>query len=149
MHWKYEADKNLVARTAFTWTILRPGGLTEGPGTGKASIGRTHMIPTIPASLMHTRCSCCRLIWFHRGTTSRMHLLPLSTDRMQLDWLLTSSEARRPFRRASMPSSRRALRIGWGEELLLRKAAVNQTRSVFQCIMIVECRELLGTAIGQ
>ncbi|ETW79982.1 hypothetical protein HETIRDRAFT_435197 [Heterobasidion irregulare TC 32-1] len=48
MHWKYEADKNLVARTAFTWTILRPGGLTEGPGTGKASIGRTHMIPTIP-----------------------------------------------------------------------------------------------------
>ncbi|EIN05178.1 NAD(P)-binding protein [Punctularia strigosozonata HHB-11173 SS5] len=47
MHWKYEADKNLVARTAFGWTILRPGGLTDVPGTGKASIGRTHLSPTI------------------------------------------------------------------------------------------------------
>jgi hypothetical protein len=47
MHWKYEADKNLVARTAFQWTILRPGGLTDGPGAGTASIGRTHLSPTI------------------------------------------------------------------------------------------------------
>jgi len=43
MHWKYEADKNLVKRDAFKWTILRPGGLTDSPGTGKASIGRTHL----------------------------------------------------------------------------------------------------------
>ncbi|KAG2005548.1 hypothetical protein CC2G_001944 [Coprinopsis cinerea AmutBmut pab1-1] len=43
MHWKYEADKNLVQRTAFKWTILRPGGLTDNPGTGTASIGRTHL----------------------------------------------------------------------------------------------------------
>ncbi|KAJ7868563.1 NADH(P)-binding-domain-containing protein [Mycena olivaceomarginata] len=47
MKWKYEADKNLVKRDAFKWTILRPGGLTNEPGTGKASIGRTHMTPTI------------------------------------------------------------------------------------------------------
>ncbi|KAJ7674257.1 NADH(P)-binding-domain-containing protein [Mycena rosella] len=47
MKWKYEADKNLAQRDAFQWTILRPGGLTNEPGTGKASIGRTHLAPTI------------------------------------------------------------------------------------------------------
>ncbi|TRM68595.1 NADH(P)-binding-domain-containing protein [Schizophyllum amplum] len=47
MLWKYEADKNLAQRTAFRWTILRPGGLTNEPGTGKASIGRTHLTPVI------------------------------------------------------------------------------------------------------
>lgn len=47
MHWKYEADKNLVQRTAFRWTILRPGGLRNDPGTGTASIGRTHICKTI------------------------------------------------------------------------------------------------------
>jgi hypothetical protein len=44
---KYEADKNLVKRDAFKWTILRPGVLNNEPGTGKASIGRTHLTPTI------------------------------------------------------------------------------------------------------
>ncbi|PPQ82290.1 hypothetical protein CVT25_008440 [Psilocybe cyanescens] len=43
IHWKYEADKNLSKRTAFKWSILRPGGLTNDPGTGTASIGRTHL----------------------------------------------------------------------------------------------------------
>jgi len=43
MHWKYEADKNLVARTAFKWTIVRPGRLTDEAPAGKASIGKTHM----------------------------------------------------------------------------------------------------------
>lgn len=47
MHWKYEADKDLVQRTAFKWAILRPTGLTDGPGTGKATIGRTHLMPII------------------------------------------------------------------------------------------------------
>jgi hypothetical protein len=47
MHWKYEADKNLAKRDAFKWTILRPGGLTNTPGTGKATIGRTHLGTTI------------------------------------------------------------------------------------------------------
>lgn len=50
MKWKYEADKNLAQRTAFKWTILRPGGLTNEPGTGKASIGRTHLTTTISVS---------------------------------------------------------------------------------------------------
>ncbi|KAH7913343.1 NADH(P)-binding-domain-containing protein [Hygrophoropsis aurantiaca] len=47
MHWKYEADKDLVQRTAFKWFILRPGGLTNNPGTGKADIGVTHIGQTI------------------------------------------------------------------------------------------------------
>ena len=47
MHWKYEADKNLVKRTAFKWTILRPGGLNNNPGIGKGAIGRTHITQTI------------------------------------------------------------------------------------------------------
>ncbi len=50
MHWKYEADKNIVKRTEFKWTILRPGGLTLEVGTGKASIGRTHITTTISVS---------------------------------------------------------------------------------------------------
>jgi hypothetical protein len=47
MNYKYEADKNLVQRTAFKWTILRPGSLSDENGTGKASIGRTHLTPPI------------------------------------------------------------------------------------------------------
>ncbi|KAF9497373.1 NAD(P)-binding protein [Pleurotus eryngii] len=47
MKWKYEADKNLVKRDEFKWTILRPGGLTDNPGKGTASIGRTHLSPSI------------------------------------------------------------------------------------------------------
>lgn len=50
MHWKYEADKNLSKRTAFKWSILRPGGLTNNPGTGKASIGITHITESISVS---------------------------------------------------------------------------------------------------
>ncbi|KAF8970624.1 hypothetical protein BDZ97DRAFT_1790173 [Flammula alnicola] len=30
-------------RNAFKWIILRPGGLTNNPGAGTASIGRTHL----------------------------------------------------------------------------------------------------------
>ena len=48
--WKYEADKDLVKRTAFRWTILRPGYYTESPGQGVASVGRTHLSPAIPVS---------------------------------------------------------------------------------------------------
>jgi len=48
MHWKYEADKNLVKRTTFKWTILRPGGLNREPSSGKVSLGITHITTTIP-----------------------------------------------------------------------------------------------------
>ncbi|KAI0263225.1 hypothetical protein BC834DRAFT_827793, partial [Gloeopeniophorella convolvens] len=41
-HWKYEADKDLVQCTAYPWTILRPSGLADDPGTGRLDIGRTH-----------------------------------------------------------------------------------------------------------
>ncbi|KAJ2919595.1 hypothetical protein MD484_g806, partial [Candolleomyces efflorescens] len=49
MHYKYEADKNLIKRsqsdsdTSFKWTILRPGTLTDVPGTGKAHVGKAHL----------------------------------------------------------------------------------------------------------
>ncbi|VDB92247.1 unnamed protein product [Peniophora sp. CBMAI 1063] len=44
---KYMADKNLAQRTAFKWTTVRPGWYTDEPGTGKATIGRTHLGPSI------------------------------------------------------------------------------------------------------
>ncbi|KAL5496109.1 hypothetical protein ACEPAH_3026 [Sanghuangporus vaninii] len=47
MQAKYDADKNLVQRTAFKWTILRPGGLSNEPGTGKASVGKARLKNTI------------------------------------------------------------------------------------------------------
>ncbi|KII90103.1 hypothetical protein PLICRDRAFT_40303 [Plicaturopsis crispa FD-325 SS-3] len=40
---KYDADKDLVQRTAFKWTILRPGYLSNDPGAGKGDIGKTHI----------------------------------------------------------------------------------------------------------
>ena len=45
--WKYAADQVLIKRDAFEWTILRPGLLNDKPGTGKATIGRTHLLPEI------------------------------------------------------------------------------------------------------
>ncbi|KAJ7206301.1 hypothetical protein GGX14DRAFT_643302 [Mycena pura] len=62
MKWKYEAvrDKNLAARTAFRWKILRPGGLTSEPGTGTgtAAVGRTHMAPQISRDDVATALAC-------------------------------------------------------------------------------------------
>ena len=46
-HWKYQADKDLVGRTTFPWTIIRPTGLINEPGTGCADIGRTHVTAMI------------------------------------------------------------------------------------------------------
>lgn len=40
----------MAKRTLFKWTILRPGGLRDEPGTGKACVGRTHLTPGIPVS---------------------------------------------------------------------------------------------------
>ncbi|TRM67453.1 NADH(P)-binding-domain-containing protein [Schizophyllum amplum] len=48
MSCKYRADKDLVQRTAFKWTILRPNFYTDEPGTGKALVGRTHLDAYIP-----------------------------------------------------------------------------------------------------
>lgn len=43
MQAKYEADADLVRRTAFQWTIFRPGGLSNEPGTGTGAIGKAHL----------------------------------------------------------------------------------------------------------
>ena len=64
MKWKYEADKNLVKRTAFKWIILRPGGLTETPGVGTASIGRTHLGKTISVSSSFSHVDYIRMDFF-------------------------------------------------------------------------------------
>jgi len=47
MHWKYEADKNLWGRATFSWTIVRPGALTDGKGAVRADIGKTHVVNSI------------------------------------------------------------------------------------------------------
>ncbi len=75
MHWKYEADKNLAERTAFKWTMLRPGGLNNQPGTGNGSIGRTHLKPTISVSANPTLT--VDGLWFDifRGMMSRRSFL--------------------------------------------------------------------------
>ena len=39
MQAKYDADTNLAKRNAFSWTILRPGSLSDEPGTRKATVG--------------------------------------------------------------------------------------------------------------
>ncbi|KZV79817.1 NAD(P)-binding protein [Exidia glandulosa HHB12029] len=41
--YKFLADADLVKRSSFEWTILRPGGLTDAAGTGKVALGRTHI----------------------------------------------------------------------------------------------------------
>ena len=61
MKWKYEADKNLTKRDTFKWTILRPGGFSDEPGTSKVTMGRTHLMPMIPVSVQD---KLLRLIWY-------------------------------------------------------------------------------------
>lgn len=45
MDCKYEADKDLVTRTAFKWTIVRPGELKDDPAIGKVHLGKAHIGP--------------------------------------------------------------------------------------------------------
>ncbi|KAM0788415.1 hypothetical protein ACM66B_001552 [Microbotryomycetes sp. NB124-2] len=40
---KLAADRDLHRRKNFFWTILRPGHLKDDAGTGKVSLGKTHM----------------------------------------------------------------------------------------------------------
>lgn len=48
--WKFAADRDLVGRTAFKWTILRPSSLTDEPGTGLVDIGKLHLSPSVSVS---------------------------------------------------------------------------------------------------
>jgi len=65
--WKYAADLELSKRTAFKWFILRPGGLLDEPGAGKADIGITHISQQIAVS-NHVSCNF---------TTSLLHRKPV------------------------------------------------------------------------
>ncbi|MCW1820504.1 NAD-dependent dehydratase [Mycolicibacterium conceptionense] len=48
MHAKSKADADVRARTALRTTIVRPGGLTDEPGTGKVTIAESTGRGTIP-----------------------------------------------------------------------------------------------------
>lgn len=48
MHAKSEADADVRARTALRTTIVRPGGLTDEPGTGNVTIAESTGRGTIP-----------------------------------------------------------------------------------------------------
>ncbi|CQD25263.1 NAD dependent epimerase/dehydratase [Mycolicibacterium conceptionense] len=48
MHAKSEADADVRARTGLRTTIVRPGGLTDEPGTGKVTIAESTGRGTIP-----------------------------------------------------------------------------------------------------
>ena len=48
MQAKYDADKDLARRTAFKWTMVRPGWLSDEPGTGRAIVGKAHISGKIP-----------------------------------------------------------------------------------------------------
>ena len=74
MKWKYEADKNLVVRTQFQWTILRPSSLNNDEGRGLGDMGRVHLgqsisvcIATLAVSLPIDSC--------YSGMMSRLCLL--------------------------------------------------------------------------
>ncbi|TDT66162.1 SDR family oxidoreductase [Frigoribacterium sp. PhB116] len=41
MRAKSEADADLRARDGLDWTVVRPGGLTDDPGTGQVTVGQT------------------------------------------------------------------------------------------------------------
>jgi len=114
MYWKYEADKNLVKRTAFDWIILRPGGLTNSPGTGTASVGRTHLGKTISVYILVYHAQfCLNLTLYVSETMSQKPLLSLSTERMQLAWQSMLLEVTPPSRTVWMPSSRKAKLTSW------------------------------------
>ncbi|KAH9841216.1 hypothetical protein Tdes44962_MAKER10544 [Teratosphaeria destructans] len=47
----YAADRELVtgnARRGLAYTIVRPGGLSEEPGTGRVAAGRVHLGRMVP-----------------------------------------------------------------------------------------------------
>lgn len=48
MRAKSEADADLRARDGLEWTVVRPGGLTDDPGTGQVTVGRTVERGTVP-----------------------------------------------------------------------------------------------------
>jgi hypothetical protein len=94
MKWKYEADKDLVKRTSFKWTILRPGGLSHESGTKKVSLGITHITTTIPVSLLGIISSAHQgnlmgvvMCSFDSAKTSQAPLRCSSIVPMLLGWL--------------------------------------------------------------
>jgi hypothetical protein len=115
MKYKYLADSDLVKRTKFKWTIVRPGGLRDESGKGTAAIGRTHLTESISV-----RSTCLLagpvLTEWGRGRTSRRYLPCLSTGPTRLGSRSTLSAAALTSRRPSTCSSRRGRLTGWVEQ---------------------------------
>ncbi|KAI0771773.1 NADH(P)-binding-domain-containing protein [Irpex lacteus] len=67
MQAKYNANKNLVSRTGFRWTILRPGVLYSGVGEGRGIIGKAHLaraVSLLPLNLERSGMTSRRLYTF-------------------------------------------------------------------------------------
>jgi hypothetical protein len=104
---KLKADKSLLKRTAFPWTILRPGLLTEDAAAGQIEMGHIPLSPGIPVRVAFDACHA------DDGGSAQMSppLFWLSssakTPRASL-WI--SPGAPRPLTRRSTLRSRRAKR---------------------------------------
>lgn len=84
MKWKYEADKNLIARTQFQWTILRPSSLNNDEGKGVGDMGRMHLGQSISVRIATFAASLLTDSWYS-GMMSRWCLPCWSIDQMLLD----------------------------------------------------------------
>ena len=75
MQAKYEADKSLVQRKSFKWTILRPVSLSDEPGTKKGLVGKVHITDSVSVSAHSCRSHHWKLI---RDAERRccLHLVP-------------------------------------------------------------------------
>jgi hypothetical protein len=88
MHFKWECDKNLVRRTAFKWTILRPTGLSDEPGTGTGDLGITHINHKISVGSLYTLGESLTHVET-RETMSLQHLPSWRIDRKLPAWRST------------------------------------------------------------
>jgi hypothetical protein len=105
---KLKADKSLLKRTAFPWTILRPGLLTEDAATGQIEMGHIPLSPGIPVRVAFDACHAD--VDGSAQTSPPLFWLSLSakTPRASL-WI--SPGAPRPLARRLTPQSRRAKRL--------------------------------------
>lgn len=62
MQAKYDADKSLVQRKSFKWTILRPVSLSDEPGTKKGLVGKVHITDSVSVSAYSYRSRDWKLI---------------------------------------------------------------------------------------
>jgi hypothetical protein len=104
---KLKADKSLLKRTAFPWTILRPGLLTEDAATGQIEMGHIPLSPGIP---VRVAVDACHADDGGSAQTSPPLFWPSSSAKTRRDSLWISPGAPRLLTRRSTLRSRRAKR---------------------------------------